>query len=111
MFTLSLHRVRDTLRVRENGESLTLHVDADAMRMTAALNDIRKRLAGVTESTDLPTQRETARAFAAVLFGDEQAARLMAFYSDDPACVIGICGQYFSRRLSKLIRRAQVRGK
>lgn len=109
MFTLSLHRVRDTVRIRENDKSLILKVNLDAMRVVAALNDVQRRLKALTEKSPEEEQTAAARAFAETLFGAEQADRLCVFYGNDAACVINICGEYFSRRLSKLIQRAQTK--
>ena len=55
-----------------------------------------------------PEQNQAAAAyFAQAIFGPDQAERIMAFYHDDAGCVINICGQYFSSRLSKKITKAQ----
>ena len=51
--------------------------------------------------------KEIAEYFAAVIFGKEQAAQLMAFYADDPGCVITVCGRYFKERLAGKINKAQ----
>ena len=48
-----------------------------------------------------------AEFFAAVIFGKEQAEMLMAFYNDDAACVINVCGQYFRERLANKINKMQ----
>lgn len=106
---ITLNRVHDTVRVREGKEVLTLHVDGDAMRMVAGLNAAQKQLQGLQEgSTDNET-REAARYFASVIFGGLQAGELMNFYRNDAACVVNVCGRYFSQRLSKLIEKAQKR--
>lgn len=109
MFTLKPPRVRDKVRFCAGRESLTLEVNDDPMRIVSALNDVRKRLTEVSENSTDEEQRDAAMRFASVIFGDTQAKRLMEFYGNDPTCVINVCGQYFSRRLSKLIRKAQTR--
>lgn len=108
-YEISLNRVRDTVRIRENMESITLRVDADPARMVALLNAAQKTLKGVTETSTEAEQEAAALAFAGAIFGDAQAKELLVFYKGDPACVINVCGKYFSARLAKLIRKAQVR--
>lgn len=111
MFTLSLNRVHDRIRIVEGDERLELRVDGDPMRMVAGLNEAQKRLCGLTEESSEEEQRDAAQYFAAVMFGDVQAKTLMDFYRHDAACVINICGKYFSERLAKLIEKAQRRAK
>ena len=101
---ITLNRVHDTICVREGDERLTLKVDGDAMRMTAGLNAAAERIKGSNTDEEM---REATLFFAGVIFGDEQAQKLMAFYLDDSTCVINICARYFSRRLAKKIEKAQ----
>ena len=109
MFTMSLNRVHDRVRIVEGDERLELRVDADAMRMVAGLNEAQRHLRALTEDNTGEQQKEAALYFAGVIFGGEQAKALMDFYHDDAACVINICGRYFSDRLAKLIEKAQRR--
>lgn len=111
MHTITLRHVRDTVRITEGGESITLKVDADPMRLTAALNLARERLQGITKDTPEEEGREAVRFFAACIFGEDQAKSLMEFYGNDPLSVMNICGQYFRTRLNKLIERAQKKAK
>ena len=50
---------------------------------------------------------QTAQYFAAVIFGNEQAEKLLAFYANDPVCVIDVCGKYFKERLADKIAAVQ----
>ena len=111
MFTFTLNRVHDRVRIVEGDEKLELVVDGDPMRMVAGLNEAQKRLRGLTESSPEEEQMGAARYFASVMFGEEQAQELIEFYHSDPACVINVCGRYFSSRLAKLIEKAQKRAK
>lgn len=111
MFTLTLNRVHDRVRIAEGDERIELRVEGDPMRMVAGLNEAQKRLRGLTEASSEDEQRDAALYFAGVMFGDEQARALMEFYHNDAACVINICGKYFSTRLAKLIEKAQRRSK
>lgn len=98
-YKMTLNRVHDTVTIKEGDETLKLTVNGDAMRMVAGLNKAQQKMKEITEDTDPEQVKETAEYFAAVIFGREQAAQLMAFYADDPGCVITICGQYFRERL------------
>ena len=106
---ITLHRVHDTVRVREGGETLTLRVDGDAMRMVAGMNDAQARLKTLTSTTPQDAQREIALFFASVIFGDQQAEALFDFYRNDAICVISVCGRYFNDRLARLIKKAQTK--
>lgn len=111
MFNISLNRVHDSVRISEGEEHLTLHVDGDAMRMVAALTEAQRTLKGLTEDSTEKERMDAAMAFAVAIFGPTQAWELAHFYHDDPACVISVCGKYFSQRLAKLIEKAQKRAK
>jgi hypothetical protein len=111
MFTMSLNRVHDRVRIVEGDERLELRVDSDPNRMVAGLNEAQKRLRALTDESTVEDQRAAALYFVGVMFGEEQAKALMEFYHDDPGCVINVGGRYFSARLSKLIEKAQKRAR
>lgn len=111
MYTLSLNRVHDRVRTVEGDEKLELRVDADPMRLVAGLNEAQRRLRELTEESDPEQQKDAALYFARAIFGEEQARALWDFYHDDAACVISVCGRYFTERLAKLIEKAQRRAK
>ena len=106
-YEMTLNRVHDTITVREGDERLTLTVNGDAMRIVAGLNKAQAKMKELTDETPDETVKEVAEYFAAVIFGKEQAAQLMAFYADDPGCVITVCGQYFKNRLAGKIAAVQ----
>lgn len=108
---LSLNRVHDSVQVVEGNDRLKLYVDADPMRLVAGLNEAQKRLKTIKEEMPEDERNEIARFFASVIFDKEQANDLMEFYHNDAACVINICGQYFSQRLAKKITKAQKKAK
>ena len=107
-YTMTLNRVHDTVIIKENDEELKLVVNADPMRMVAGLNKAQQKLTECVkeDATDEDTL-EAARYFASVIFGQEQAEKLLAFYANDPGCVITCCGQYFRQRLSGIIAKQQ----
>lgn len=106
-YEVTLNRVHDTVVIREGGERLTLIVNGDSMRMVAGLNNAQKKMKELKDDTPDETVKEVARYFAAVIFGEEQAGKLMQFYANDPGCVISVCGQYFRERLADKIAKAQ----
>ena len=106
-YEMTLNRVHDSVVIREGDESLKLTVNGDAMRIVAGLNKAQQKLKELTEDATDEQVKEAAEYFSAVIFGKEQAAKIMAFYADDPACVISVCGQYFKDRLAGKITKIQ----
>ena len=106
-YEITLNRVHDTLRIREDGETLTLTVNGDSLRMVAGLNKAQEKMKALDDNSTDEEIRAAAEYFAAVLFGKEQADRLMAFYADDAGCVISVCGKYFRERLAGKIAEKQ----
>ena len=111
MYKISLNRIHDRVRITEGDEHLDLRVDADPMRVVAGLNEAQRRLKTITDESTDEERNDITLYFAGVIFGSEQAAKLMDFYHNDAACVINVCGRYFSDRLAKLIEKAQRRAK
>jgi stress response protein SCP2 len=107
MFKISLNRVHDKVEIKEGDEKIMLHVDSDPMRMVAGLSQAQKMLQELNKDSSDEETDKAAQYFATVIFGKEQAETLVAFYHNDAACVINVCGQYFSKRLGKLITNAQ----
>ena len=107
--TLSLGRVYDTVTIREGGEKLTLHVNAYPSRIVVGLSQAQKQLVTIDENTTDEEREKIALFFASVIFGEEQAQKLLDYYYGDSSCVVAVCGQYFSKRLSKLITKTQKR--
>ena len=110
-YKISLHRVHDTVAVKEGGETLKLHVESDPMRMVAGLTQAQKLMQNLNDNSTEDEVNGAAQYFATVIFGKEQAEKLLAFYHNDAGCVISLCGKYFEGRLSKLITQAQKKSK
>lgn len=106
-YEMTLNRVHDTVTIREAEERLTLTVNGDALRMVAGLNKAQQKMTSINDGSSDDEVREAAEYFAAVIFGREQAEKLMAFYADDPGSVITICGRYFKERLAGKITAIQ----
>lgn len=111
MFKLTLNRVHDRVKISEGEEKLILCVDGDAGRMVAGISEAVKGMKALNDQTPIDDQIKAAQYFAGVIFGDDQAVQLMEFYRNDPVCVINLCSQYVSKRLSKLIANAQKKSK
>ena len=111
MFRLSLNRVHDRVKISEGAESIILLVDGDANRMVAGISEAVATLKTLKDDSPEETKHGTALYFATVIFGKEQADRLMEFYRDDPVCVINLCGKYIGQRLGGLIAKAQKKAK
>ena len=109
--SLSLNRVYDTVTINENGNKLVLHVNADPSRVVVGLSQAQKRLVTIDADTPDEEREQIALFFAGVIFGDEQARKLLDFYYGESSCVVAVCGQYFAKRLSKLITKAQKKRK
>lgn len=110
-YEVTLNRVHDTVTIREADDKITLSVNGDAMRMVAGLNKAQQQMQELTNDTPDERVQEVAKYFASVIFGAEQAAKLMQFYAEDPGCVISVCGQYFKERLAGKISDVQKRMK
>jgi hypothetical protein len=106
-YEITLNRVHDTITVREGDERLRLTVSGDAMRMVAGLNKAQSKMQSITAETPDEEVQQTALFFATVIFGKEQAEKLMDFYAEDPGCVITVCGEYFKNRLAGKIANVQ----
>lgn len=106
-YEMTLNRVHDNVVIREGDEKLKLTVNGDAMRIVAGLNKAQQKLKELADDATDEQTKEAAEYFAAVIFGKEQAAQIMAFYADDPGCVISVCGRYFKDRLAGKITQIQ----
>ena len=107
MYKMTLNRVYDHIVISEGNGKLNLTVNGDAQRMVAGLNKAQKKMLELNDDSDDETVRDVAEYFASVIFGNEQAKKLMDFYADDPGCVISVCGQYFTKRLAGKIAKVQ----
>lgn len=106
-YTMTLNRVHDVITIKEGEESIKLTVNGDAMHMVAGMNKASAKLKAIEDNTPDEEVMETAKYFAAVIFGKDQAEKLIEFYSGDPGCVISVCSQYFQNRLAGKITKVQ----
>lgn len=105
IFKMKSGRVRD--RVQFDGD-LILDVDSDAFRMMSNIYAAGEAISQLTPKSTTEDLSAAARAFAAAIFGHEQAKQLMDFYHGDATCVLNMCGKYFSLRLKSKITKAQI---
>lgn len=110
-YSISLNRVHDSIVIKEGAETLSLTVNGDPMRMVSGLNNSQLRMKGITDETPVEDVKDCALYFATVIFGKEQAEKLVDFYANDPACVISVCGKYFKERLADKIAKVQKKTK
>ena len=111
-YTVSLGRVHDLIRVKEQNESLTLRVDADAQDLVDAMKRSKHELIGLQKSGKVREDAgEIARRFCMAVFGEKQTGKLFDFYNGDGVCVLNVCSRYFSDRLGRLITKAQRKAK
>ena len=104
---ITLNRVHDEIVIREGEERLKLTVNGDSMRIVAGINKAQQKMTALNEESKDEEIKDAAEYFASVIFGKEQAEKLMAFYADDPGCVITVCGRYFGERLADKIAKVQ----
>lgn len=100
------YSVTDKVVFRNVDKTLALTVRADAGRLVAGLKKANAAIAELNEESSECQQWNAAREFATVVFGEEQAQKLIDFY-DEPLTVISVCGMYFQKRLAKKITKAQ----
>ena len=106
-YEMTLNRVHDTVLIKEGDETLKLSVNGDSMRMVAGLNKAQKMMLELKDDAKDEDVMKVAEYFASVIFGKEQADKLIDFYANDPGCVITACGQYFKDRLAGKIAQVQ----
>ena len=107
-YTVSLGRVHDRIVVKEQNESLSLRVDADAQELVDVMRKAEPELNGLRVSKNAREDAgEIARHFCVAVFGEEQTGKLIEFYNGDGVCVLNVCSRYFADRLGRLITKAQ----
>lgn len=113
MFGIRLNRVRDQATFRSGKKKLTLTVDLDPRRATAALMDAGAKMTEAGKAVRSgegyeAKARDAALSFAGAIFGAEQAEKLLKF-SIDAGTALTAVTEYFNRRLAKKILAAQRR--
>lgn len=108
MYTFSTNRVRDHVRIVEGAEELRLRVDVDPMQIMPQINRAKDLLTTVSNDvSNTEALRTAAEAWAGCMFGKEQTEQLAVFYDHNYLSVLNACTGYFTRRLSRLLLKAQ----
>ena len=107
MYSLSLNRIHDKVRINEGDEHLLLKVDGDPMRMVAGILQAQKLLQAINEDSTEEQTHNAAQYFAEVILGKEQTAKLFDVYRGDAGCVVSVCGKDIKERLSKILDKTQ----
>lgn len=105
----SPYPISDKVTFRNVDRSIALVVRADGGTIVRNLKKAQERLAAETEKSTEAERLETARFFAAAMFGDEQAKKIVDLYDSDPLAITSVCGDYFNARLSKIITKVQIK--
>ena len=109
MYKISLNRVHDTVKVTEGNESLVLRVDSDPKHMVIEIRNCYDAMRELKADSPKAEQERIAEKFSVAIFGEDQTEKLLEFYKGNVACVMDVCGRYFTNRLNKLIIKAQKR--
>ena len=107
--TFSLGNIRDHVVFKEGGDRLELTVDEHPARLVAGMARVRDKMAELDKDATEEKATAAAMEFAVVIFGAEQANKIMKFYAGSSINVLRICEQYFTERLRGLIVRRQKR--
>lgn len=106
-YQISLGNVYDDIEVVRGSEILPLTVDESPANLVRGLSDVHAKIQGMDKNTPVEDWKQAAQQMATVIFGTEQAQKLMDFYRADPFSVISVCTNYFADRLRKKITDAQ----
>ena len=102
---LTLNRVRDTVYFREGRDEIRMVVDEDAL---AIGRRIRRSLEYIDEAKQDEAKIESAaRQFVEAVFGADQTEKLVEFYHGDMIPAFEITSLYMTKRLAKIITKAQ----
>lgn len=99
--------VSDTVRFRNLDKTITMTVRSGASRLVLGIRKAQETFSKLNDDSDGESLREAALQFAETIFGSDQAQQLLRFYDDDYMAVITACSLYFSKRLGKMITKAQ----
>ena len=100
------YNVTDKVTFRNVDRALPLTVREDSKQIVHKLKQVPGVFAKSANSSE--TERlEGARFFAAALFGEEQAQKVVDLFDGDAAAIITVCSDYFNNRLVKIITKVQ----
>lgn len=108
-YRISLGNVYDDIEVVRGEQTLNLSVDESPAKMVQGLADVHDRIQKMNRESSDEEWKDAALMMARVIFGEEQAAKLLEFYHGDHFAVISVCTKYYSERLHKKIRDVQTK--
>ena len=97
-------------KVRFDGK-LILEVEGNAWKMLSDIEEARNAAQSLKADSTEEEKKAVAMRFATAIFGGKQAEMLYDFYNGDTGSVLGVCGQYISKRLIKRISSVQKKQK
>lgn len=100
------YSVADKVTFRNVDRTLVLYVRSDAASLVVGLKKAQDQLKGISDKSTEDERIKASLAFAAGVFGEEQAQKLIDFYGD-PLAVITAVNIYFDRVLKYKITKAQ----
>lgn len=101
------YNVSCRVRFRNIDRTIVLSVKAQASTLVLGIKRANDKMVKLDDQSSDADRLESARFFAEVIFGKEQAEKLVSFYNDDALAVLNACGMFFSQKLAKLITKAQ----
>ena len=99
--------VSDRVKFRNLDKTITLIVRSGASKLVLGIRKAQESFSRLNDDSSEDDLREAAQQFAETIFGSEQAQQLLRFYDNDYMAVITACSLYFSKRLGKMITKAQ----
>lgn len=103
----SLGNIRDHVVFEEGGDRLELTVDESPARLVSGMVRVRDKMEELDKDATEEKANAAAMEFAVVIFGAEQANKILKFYGGNAISVLRICEQYFTKRLRAIIVRKQ----
>jgi len=107
----SLGRIHCTVPVKEGDELLRLRVDADPNLLVTRISEAVKMMQALPAEHTPEQARDVALYFATVLFGKEQAGKLLDLYNGSAESVLYMCSIIVEKDLAQRISKAQKRAK
>lgn len=108
VYKMTANRVHDKVKFTEGNDSVILRVEADPDQLVAGLLEAQRLMKAIQTEEDVP---KAAHFMAKVLFGEEQAQKLLEFYYGNTGCVLEMLCRYFAGHLNKKIVAAQKKKK
>nr|MBQ1578117.1 hypothetical protein [Oscillospiraceae bacterium] len=103
----SLGRIHCIVPVKEGDEILRLRVDADPNLLVTRISEAVKMMQTLSAESTQEQEHDVALYFATVLFGKEQAGKLLDLYNGSGQSVLYMCSVIVEKDISARIIKAQ----